>query len=284
MTRLKDYKHLIKVVGTYTDKRYFALILDLVAHGTLKDYLLAGEPQSDEAMESLFSYFGSMAKVMLVLHEELNMLHKDIKLDNYLIKNVKLILTDFGTAFDWPHTDHSMTMANEGDARTERYASPEVIKSGEFYRASDKWSLGIVYLEMTTALHKRSLWEIESHLCSHWTKTMRIYENRDAALDWFSVLRSQNQLAVENEPLSWVLVMLEPVHSQRITATDLFETIASFQNGRFCGECFLEQESDFSSEFSLLASDNDEQAERPRLLPSINASNGLGILPALPGQ
>ncbi|EXJ66366.1 serine/threonine protein kinase [Cladophialophora psammophila CBS 110553] len=250
LTKVKNHEHLIQVCGMYTDKKYFALLLEPVADRTLKQYLSSGHPKTQTERSILCTYFGCMAKVMDFLHESEMILHKDIKLENFLLKNGRLILTDFGTAFDFSETGHSMTMANRDDARTHRYSSPEVANEGRFHRASDIWSLGVVYLEMTTVLHGKKLAEFDLYLNSHGTRSTRVHANREAVLGWFQELKSQTFTPADNEPLAWVQRMLERAMDSRPTAVELYLTVRSSQNGRFCGSCCLEQESETESESS----------------------------------
>ena len=128
-------------------------------------------------------------------------MHKDIKPENILRRDGQLILTDFGTAFDWSKSGQSITTNNTNNALTPRYQSPEVTSSSGFHRSSDIWSLGVVYLEMVTILRGKSLEELDRHLGSHGTCMTQIHRNLEAATSWFQVLQAHTEGSpVDNEP------------------------------------------------------------------------------------
>jgi serine/threonine protein kinase len=154
--------HLIRVRGTYTDKKYLVMLLEPVADGNLKQFMDSTRGLSSERRTQLRTYFGCLAHTIAFLHTS-EVLHKDIKPENILLKYWHLILTDFGTAFDWSKTGQSMTRSNASDVRTPRYQSPEVANAGEFHRSSDIWSLEIVFLEMGTILRGHNLADMNEY-------------------------------------------------------------------------------------------------------------------------
>ena len=267
LKKVADHEHLIKVRATYTDKRYLVMLLQPVADENLKQYMLRkplDESDSSVGERARFrTYFGCLAHTIQILHDS-EILHKDIKPENVLLKSGHLILTDFGTAFDWSKTGQSMTQSNAKDSKTPRYQSPETA-SGMFHRSSDIWSLGVVFLEMVTFLQGRTLADMDAFLQSHGQCVTSIHNNIEGAMNWFEQLQASNTgSAIDNEPLTWIKGMLNRVQSNRPTATDLFENVVAFQDGRFCGSCCLETESSsdegFDSDGGLL-SDIDEHNE-----------------------
>ena len=243
LSKIENQAHLIRVVGSYTDSKYFAMILEPVADKSLKDFLDKGDTQTldEDSQRQLQTYFGCLAHTIGYLHG-IEMLHKDVKPENVLLKNGRLILTDFGTAFDWSKTGQSMTSSNANDGRTPRYQSPEVAIAGEFHRSSDIWSLGVVFLEITTVLRGKSLREMNSYLESQGTKKTAIHENLETALTWSGLLRaSRFGSFFDNEALAWIQKMLNRTFSTRPTAVELFDEISDFQDGLYCGRCCQDQ-------------------------------------------
>ena len=268
--KIEKQEHLIRVVGSYTDSKYFAMILEPVAEMSLKDFLSKGGAPDEEARRQLQTYFGCLAHTIRYLHG-IEMLHKDIKPEDVLLKCGRLILTDFGTAFDWSKTGQSMTRSNANDGRTPRYQSPEVASAGEFHRSSDIWSLGVVFLEMATVLRGKSLKELNSYLESQGTKKTAIHENLEIALSWFEPLRANHFGSIlDNEPLAWIKKMLNRTFSTRPTAVELFDEISDFEDGLYCGGCCLDQpDSDEASEsdggFLSSISEGDELDEQTQV-------------------
>ncbi|KAL9125628.1 MAG: hypothetical protein Q9217_005195, partial [Psora testacea] len=269
LTKIRDHDHLIRVCGIYTDKKYFAMLLEPVADIDLKEYMRLASPMIEAQEPQFRAYFGCLAHTLKYLHEPpVGIIHKDIKPANVLLKNGRLILTDFGTAFDWSQTGQSMTRSNASDARTARYMSPEVAHCGEFHRSSDIWSLGIVFLEMVTILRGKSIPEMDEYVLEHGNKTHNIYNNLEAAMGWFDVLERSRQGSsmLDNEPIAWIKSMLHREHTHRPSASVLCETIRTSQVGKYCGQCCLDTESDSESELSLISdSDVDSETVKPRI-------------------
>lgn len=246
--KVADHVHLVKIRGTYTDKKHLVMLLDPVADENLKDYMNRGPLHSVEDRKVFRTYFGCLADTIRFLHDpSIEILHKDIKPENILLKNRRLYLTDFGTAFDWSKTGQSMTQSNAKDFRTPRYQSPEAA-SGQFHRSSDIWSLGVVFLEMVTILRGRELADMDKFLQSHGQNVVYIHNNLEAAMNWFEQLQQgyQEGSAIDNEPLTWIKSMLNRVGSNRPTASDLFDMIVDFQDAGFCGTCCSGEDSDSS--------------------------------------
>ena len=230
-------------------------------------------------------YFGCLAQTINYLHE-MNILHKDIKPENILLKDGRLILTDFGTAYDWSESGQSMTRSNINDVRTPKYMSPEVANLSGFHRSSDIWSLGVVFLEMVSVLRGRGLDDMDRSLKSNGTKTSQIHSNLGAALSWLETLQHSEQgLPTDNEPISWLKEMLNHDTLKRPSANQLAETILAFDNGSFCGQCCKDESSDestragFDDEQETLHSVSREVPKTSFVLEDIS-----GDLPSLPGQ
>lgn len=265
LKKVADHEHLIKVSGTYTDKKYLVMLLQPVADENLKQYMSRTLHLSVEEQIRFRTYFGCLAHTIRFLHG-IEMLHKDIKPENVLLKDGQLILTDFGTAFDWSKTGQSMTQSNANDFRTPRYQSPEAAQ-GEFRRASDIWSLGVVFLEMVTFLRGKTLAEMDDFLNRHGRGVTSIHNNIEGAMNWFEQLQAYDSgfgSPIDNEPLTWIKPMLNRVQSNRLTAGELVDNIVGFQDGRFCGRCCTDADSssedDFESDDDMLSdiSEHDE--------------------------
>ena len=256
-----DNDHLIIVRGTYTDKRYLVMLLEPVADGNLKQFMDSARGLSSERQTQFRTFFGCLAHTIFSLHN-MEILHKDIKPENILLKDWHLVLTDFGTAFDWSKSGQSMTRSNASDARTPRYQSPEVANAGEFHRASDIWSLGVVFLEMVTILRGQTLADLNNFLSSHGTCLTAIHNNREAAMDWCETLRTiQSGAVMDNEPLEWVKRMLTVNQFDRPSASEVCDDTSSSGDGKFCGNCCLDE--DLDSEFDLSSHADSSSTIRP---------------------
>ena len=250
LSKIAEDDHLIKVRGTYTDKKYFVMLLEPVADMNLKQYMNGRPLTCTKEQQRFRTYFGCLAHTIRFLHDSsIETLHKDIKPENVLLKDGRLILTDFGTAFDWSKTGQSMTRSNAGDHRTPRYQSPEVANSSEFHRSSDIWSLGVVFLEMVTFLRGKGIAEMDAFLQNNGARRTEIHLNLEAAMEWFKQLQPhERDSSIDNKPLSWIRYMLNREHSNRPTAAAVYQDIAAFHDGKFCGRCCLDAESSSSAD------------------------------------
>ncbi|KAH9214025.1 kinase-like domain-containing protein, partial [Leptodontidium sp. 2 PMI_412] len=146
-----DHTHLVKIVSSYTDPEFVAMLMEPVASMSLKDYL-SSRGTSAELFESereqFRCYYGCLAHALSYLHES-KVRHKDIKPSNILIgQKLEIYIADFGSATEFSD-ENSMTMGS-ARARTFRYQSPELFRGAKRGRSSDVWSLGVTFLEMTT--------------------------------------------------------------------------------------------------------------------------------------
>ena len=253
LSKVVDNDHLIKVKGTYTDRKHLVMLLDPVADGNLKDFMTKSFKSlvtSKKEQDNFRTYFGCLAHTIRFLHDpSVEILHKDIKPENVLLKGGHLILTDFGTAFDWSKTGHSMTRSNARDPRTPRYQSPEVAIASEFHRSSDIWSLGVLFLEMVTVLRGKELREMDNFLQNHGNHHTEIHSNLESAMNWFEVLQAiPHGSVLDNEPLVWIKKMLNRVKDNRPPAEALFEEIVNFQDSMFCGRCCQDLDTDTDSD------------------------------------
>lgn len=97
-------------------------------------------------LANLRCFFGCLSSAVKYLHEQ-KCRHKDIKPGNILIKDEKVLITDFGTALDWTELGADMTDGRP-EAYTNAYAAPEVVQARPRNSSADIWSLGCVYLDM----------------------------------------------------------------------------------------------------------------------------------------
>ncbi|KAL8732934.1 MAG: hypothetical protein Q9181_003768 [Wetmoreana brouardii] len=198
-----SHEHLVKVVGSYTDQRSFAFLMDLVADMNLLTLLEQYNRLQNDWSPSLRSYFGCLANAVAHLHTQ-RIRHRDLKPANILIKDFKVYIADFGSALDWSNTTKDTT-AEASVPATARYMSPEVANRTPRNSASDMWSLGVVYLEMVTVLRGRSLASLMKFMENNGTKHPYVYGNAPATTRWFEELRlSSSGPTSDNEPLTWI--------------------------------------------------------------------------------
>jgi serine/threonine protein kinase len=91
----------------------------------------------------------SLAESVRYLHE-MDIVHRDIKLENILLKDLlddtKCVLCDFGFAKKTKEDCRT-------DCGTRNYAAPEILMGKSYGKAVDVWALGIVLFTLATGYH-----------------------------------------------------------------------------------------------------------------------------------
>lgn len=122
-----SHRHLVQLVGSYTDSSCVGLIMTPVAEVNLATYLKG--PQNQESRKiCLRRFFGCLANALSYLHDRC-VQHKDIKPANILVRQQKVYITDFGTSRSWDN-DGSKTTQGTVPFITPRYCAPEVVQFG----------------------------------------------------------------------------------------------------------------------------------------------------------
>ncbi|KAH6863092.1 kinase-like domain-containing protein [Alternaria alternata] len=162
-----SHRHLVRLIGSYTHKRYVGLLLHPVAVCDLGTFFEDAEAHlQDNATDDqelrlrqlgypasrlylkhkawpIYSQIGCLLSAVAYLHSQ-SIRHKDIKPSNILLSQGRLWLSDFGLARDFSDLVES---GSDGGAGTARYKAPEVADLELSGRASDMFSLGCVLLE-----------------------------------------------------------------------------------------------------------------------------------------
>ena len=125
--KVLSHKHLVKLVGSYTDHEHIGLIMTPVADMNLDEYLSAPEADCPDRKNCLRQFFGCLSAGVEYLHDQ-KIRHKDIKPKNVLVlRNYRrVLLTDFGTAHNWSDDPGGSSSGTVYEAFTEKYCAPEV--------------------------------------------------------------------------------------------------------------------------------------------------------------
>lgn len=221
-----SHHHLIKLVGSYTDSRYMAFLMEPVADGNLMNFLCQSSKLLNEQLPSLRSFFGCLANAVAYLHAQ-QIRHRDLKPENILIKDFKLYITDFGNSLDWSQRGRDTTL-DANVPRTWRYVAPEIAQGVRRNSASDIWSLGVIYLEMLTVLRGRTVKEMRAFVETHGNRQAFVYANLEATTQWFEKLLQYGPGPdSDNEPLEWIKEMTQPIPARRPRAWDITNQIRS---------------------------------------------------------
>ena len=234
MKRL-SHKHLVQIVGSYTDSQCFAYLMEPIADVNMLEYL---QTTTSRQAPTLRKFYGCLSNAVTYLHHQ-KVYHMDIKLENILVKQDEVFVGDFGAAHDFSRKERSTTWST--GPRTSRYMPPEIARDPHSPRnyATDIWSLGVVFLEMTAVLRGQALKSFRSYLIAHGTKHQFVYGNQAATHSYFELLRTKGTgPESDNEPLLWVKDMIHPDSVNRPTARDIRNQILQSNSAdQFNGFC-----------------------------------------------
>jgi serine/threonine protein kinase len=187
--RLQSHPHIIQIHWSYTRGRELGMLLTPVANDKdLGAYLLdihdTGASPVLEKRLVLLTAFGCLTSGLAYIHRQ-TIRHKDIKPQNILVHEGRVIYTDFGIALD--ANDQSTTTTGMSEAFTRRYCAPEVAKNQPRNRKSDVFSLGCVFVEMLVVLYP----EFGPSLLDprpYWTRADEVTESLSDQPAWSSFI------------------------------------------------------------------------------------------------
>ena len=273
-------------VASYTDSKYFGLIMLPIADCNLAEYYVRIQDDPTK-LDILRKFYGCLASALQYLHRS-SIRHRDIKPENILVKNDCVYLTDFGIALDWESLGRSTTTEDAG--KTWIYCAPEVAQPEKRNVSSDVWSLGCVFLEMTTVLKERSITEMQGYF-KKLHGSYRFYQCKDAIDGWAKELLASGKES-DNLPIRWIAGMLRIQPESRPSAEALYQDITSqaqqnkCEAQRFIGDCcndFCTGDSD--SDCDTPGEDDTDSWEEshsdeatPPLTPSLKTSH-IGVGP-----
>jgi serine/threonine protein kinase len=229
------HRHIVELVGSYTDPKYLGLLMLPIAQMDLSVYL---HVYASERGHELRSFFGCLARALEYLHDN-RIRHKDIKPGNILIHNGKALFTDFGLARDFADATGSTTSGIT--ALSPRYCSPEVANYEPRNSSSDIWSLGCVFFEMLVVLKGLTIESMKEFFVQNGTNQPFIRTNFEAFSKLAMGLEATSG-AKDNRSLQWVRKMVNLDRTNRPSASDVINSIlAPDKYGEidfsFCGLC-----------------------------------------------
>jgi len=233
LKRLK-HRHVVEFVGSYTDPKYMGLIMSPVADMDLCTYLAQFDGSRHRELRS---FFGCLARGLEFLHGQ-SIRHKDTKPSNILVQGGNVLFTDFGLALDFSDAEGSTTVSMV-NGMTPRYCSPEVANQESRNTSSDIWSLGVVFLEMTTVLKGQAVGHVYEFLSKHGSLQGHVRTNTEGLRELVAELQKMNNPS-DNVTLRWIQDMLMIQQHLRPTASALISSITAAGEsgtGGFCGIC-----------------------------------------------
>ncbi len=144
-----NHKNITKCYEIYEDLKTISFILEYIEGGDLLEYLL-NIPDNKLKEKDALNIIIQILEVLKYLHYDLNIAHRDIKLENFLIilnKDKKPIikLSDFGFCCKIPKNG----LMNE-ILGSPIYNAPEILLKQKYNCKCDIWSTGIILFNLIT--------------------------------------------------------------------------------------------------------------------------------------
>lgn len=138
-----SHPNIVELFLYFYDEKFCYLVMECSTIGNLYDYL---KPRIFTEKE-IKCYIKQLLTAVAYLHE-LNIVHRDIKLENVLVfeKN-RIKLTDFSWAIKCPKRNLTTLCG------TPEYLAPELVSKQKYGKEVDVWSIGIISYEL---LHKET--------------------------------------------------------------------------------------------------------------------------------
>lgn len=240
-----SHKHLVKLIGSYTDQDHVGLLMTPIADMNLADYLSAPEQDCPDRKNCLRQFFGCLAAGVEYLHSQ-KIRHKDIKPENVLVlrNSRRVLLTDFGTAHNWSDDDRGTSSGSIHEAFTERYCAPEVYGRKRRNESSDIWSLGCIFLEMSTVLSDLTVRQMREFFQSNGNGRHFIRENQPAYEAWYELIVKQATIPSDVQVIELGKRLCHQIPLERPTAAEIASEIVDLRGPiKFhCGCCELKSD------------------------------------------
>jgi serine/threonine protein kinase len=157
LRRLK-HQHIINVLASYKWEGHLAIIMFPVAERNLSEFLHAENATTLPQISKLCAWVGCLTSAVSYIHGNF-CYHMDLKPNNILIYGNHVMLADFGGALIMESSQSNDTL-ERASITTPMYCAPEIAypdASLVIPGASDIYSLGCVFLEMATVIHREKL-------------------------------------------------------------------------------------------------------------------------------
>lgn len=141
-TKPIDFPFICKTFDSFETDAAYAVECELCEGGNLMSFIQRERQLKEDTARIIFY---ELMLALQYLHTEVNMLHRDLKLENVLLDRFGHVrLGDFGLSA-YGNAENPLKRTRCG---TPAYAAPEVIKEDAYYSKADIWSAGVILFTM----------------------------------------------------------------------------------------------------------------------------------------
>ncbi len=169
-----DHPNIAKIFSSYSRGTIVSLVT-ISAQSSLEDFLHG--PPNAERSRLLLDWINDMTQALAYMHA-MDVSHKSIRPDKFLIKDNRIYISVFGINTD---SDNRSALPSGSDQCT--YAAPETLTRHKLGRQADVFSLGRVFLDMLCVTRGYTLASLQSSLGPPSSPTFAASSNRTAGLN-----------------------------------------------------------------------------------------------------
>lgn len=180
----KNIKNVLVPKSVYNKFNMFLEIYDYYEEGDLFNYIT----QNNLSFNNKLSLIKQITKIIKDIHS-INLTHRDIKLENFVIKNINGIIIPILIDFDYANLSNQNLDFKGG---TSMYIPPERLSTKiNNMKSSDIWALGVIFY---TILFNEAIWLISDYNTDVNFKTYCDYNTYNNNLYWKDFIDNTNDI------------------------------------------------------------------------------------------
>ena len=145
------HQYVIHFFELIEDDQYYYLVMELANNGSLKSLFDPLHPMKEDKAREIFI---EIVIAVGYLHYKLNVIHRDLKIDNFLFgcdNHIRLI--DFGLSNVLAPDSKTQNLCCQTVCGSPAYTAPEILEHSNYSFQADVWSLGVMLYLLTTGFY-----------------------------------------------------------------------------------------------------------------------------------
>lgn len=226
------HTHIVTISAYSLIETGFRILMEPLAECDLKQFMIECAKQAFplDKTKLILSWFGCLLHALKFAHAN-RIKHRDIKLENILVKLSHIYISDFSLAKYFTEEESSVAVG-EIAAGTFRYRAPETQGNIGGGRKADVFSLGCVYAEMLTVVCRKPFEELRKR-CKAEHQTDKFRDSLPAVVTWLDELKRGSK-DEKNIPIMWKTIrsMIHEELDMRHSAEEALKSVEEIPESR----------------------------------------------------